>query len=136
MVPNYQLIPYCDHAKAIYGDCMRTCVASLLNLEPEDVPHFLHDNSDEWLPRLNAWLAPRKLAYLVFGVGEASLWVDIMKRAGQDLFHLITVESATPGVLHQIIGRNGKPYWCPILGNVQGRNYEMLEFGFLVITSL
>lgn len=29
-----------------YGDCVRACVASLMELEPEKVPHFYHDNCD------------------------------------------------------------------------------------------
>jgi hypothetical protein len=59
-----------------------------------------------------------------------------MAAAGHDLWHLITVASPRNDINHAIVGRNGKPFWCPLHGDVQGREYEMLEFGFLVFTSL
>lgn len=50
-----------------YGDCLRACIASLLNMEPVDVPHFadngvdsvvMIDNCRSWLKTqgYNAWL--------------------------------------------------------------------------------
>lgn len=133
MKPHFQLIPH-DPASGVFGDCLRTCIASLLHLEPQDVPHILHDNSDDFLARLNAFLANFKLAYMVFDASEPDTWRHIMAAAGHDLHHLITVRSGS--TTHQIIGRNGKPVWCPIHGDVQGCEFEMLEFGFLVFTSL
>ena len=38
------------------GNCLPACVASLLNLTIEDVPHF---GAEDWFDRLNDWLAPR-----------------------------------------------------------------------------
>ena len=42
-----------------YGDCFRTALAYLLDLAPQDVPHFCATNrsSDELWPAINAWLA-------------------------------------------------------------------------------
>lgn len=44
-----------------YGDCVRACVASLLELPPEDVPHVYHDNCDgpEGMRRMREWLRER-----------------------------------------------------------------------------
>jgi len=135
MRPNFQRYPYHDPARGVYGDCLRTCIASLLDLATDDVPHVLHDDSDEWMVRLNRWLAPFKRAYLVFGVDDQAQWRQMMALQGQDLYHLITVRTAS-GTCHQIIGRNGRPCWCPIQGDVEGRSYNVLEFGFLIFTSL
>lgn len=46
-----------------YGDCYRACIASILELAVDDVPHFFHDNapSDVASDRCLAWLHERKL---------------------------------------------------------------------------
>jgi len=45
-----------------YGDCYRTAVACILGLEPEDVPHFIHDGDvDKADERIAAWLEQNKL---------------------------------------------------------------------------
>jgi hypothetical protein len=48
------------------GDCFRCCVASLLELPIEDVPHFcdLPDPSVHWITRTQDWLYGRGLYYL------------------------------------------------------------------------
>lgn len=135
MRQNFQRFPSNDPARGVYGDCMRTCIASLMDLSTEEVPHFLEDNSDAWLAQLNRWLAPRKQAYLLLPVPDASVLPEFFAQQGQDLFHLMTIRIGS-GTFHQIVGRNGQPFWCPIHGDVQGREYEVLEIGFLVCTSL
>jgi hypothetical protein len=129
-----QLVRYHAPAQGIYGDCLRTCIGCLLNLAPADVPHFLHDNSDDWLQRLNAWLAPRGLTYLVFCADNDGSWQQMLPVDGRDMFHLITIRTAA-GHCHQMVGRNGAPVWCPVQGDVTGREFNVVDIGFLVITS-
>jgi hypothetical protein len=38
------------------GNCLPACIASLLELSIDDVPHF---GADNWLDTLTRWLAPR-----------------------------------------------------------------------------
>lgn len=41
-----------------YGDCLRACIASLLDMEPDEVPHFA-DNNVDWdamVVKLRIWL--------------------------------------------------------------------------------
>lgn len=47
-----------------YGDCIRACVASLLSLSHEDVPHFFHDgcSGEAAIRRIREWAGPRGLA--------------------------------------------------------------------------
>lgn len=48
----------------LYGDCLRACVASILELEVSEVPHFHFDGhpSDAVIrQRLDEWLATRNL---------------------------------------------------------------------------
>lgn len=59
-----------------YGDCLRACIASLLEMEPDDVPHFA-DNGVDWptmLADLRAWLldAIGEYAWVVQYSSEAS----------------------------------------------------------------
>lgn len=58
------------------GDCLRTCIASLLELEPGLVPHFAADGDpgpSSW-QRARDWLAPQGLAiWFTAFPGSASL---------------------------------------------------------------
>ncbi len=135
MRKNFQRFPRYDPFTGIRGDCQRTCIACLLDLPTEEVPHFLENDDDDWLVELNRWLAQFKKAYLVLPVPDASVLPALFGQQGHDLFHLLTIRTEG-GTVHQIVGRNGEPVWCPILGDVEGREYEVLEVGFLVCTSL
>ena len=43
-----------------YGDCVRACIASIMDLHGEQVPHFYHDKPDGLTgsTRIREWLAP------------------------------------------------------------------------------
>jgi hypothetical protein len=42
-----------------YGDCARACVASLLGLSADDVPHFYEDGTADGFERMRDWLKAR-----------------------------------------------------------------------------
>ncbi len=48
------------------GDCFRCCVATLLDLPRDDVPHFAGgpDGAAAWVVRTQEWLAQRGLLYI------------------------------------------------------------------------
>jgi hypothetical protein len=53
--------------EGIYGDCHRTCIAMLLDLEPEEVPNFAARAPDQWVEfhgLFEDWLNARGLATL------------------------------------------------------------------------
>lgn len=58
-----------------WGDCFRTTIANLLDLDVTDVPHVLHDNCqmDVAICRLNAFLRQYNLAFIAIGVGQEFL---------------------------------------------------------------
>lgn len=61
MTPHTQTI-FVNDPRGIPGDCMRTAVASLLDLPTEAVPHFvLFDGPGEWFTVFNMWLKGRGL---------------------------------------------------------------------------
>jgi len=60
-----------DPDNGSWGDCQRICIAAILDLPPEQVPHFCDNDNPDWLIHLTDWLARRGLAYARFGyVGE------------------------------------------------------------------
>ena len=57
MTPVDQRVLDHDPARGRFGDCLRACVASVLELPYEAVPQFAV--ADDWVERLQEWLAPR-----------------------------------------------------------------------------
>lgn len=61
MTPHNQLFMH-NPAIGVWGDCFRTCIACLLDLPLEEVPHEHGDfSSEEQDAKMNAWLAGRGL---------------------------------------------------------------------------
>lgn len=58
MTPHTQTI-FVNDPRGIPGDCMRTAVASLLDLPTEAVPHFVLFN--DWFGAFSLWLQGRRL---------------------------------------------------------------------------
>jgi hypothetical protein len=101
----------------IYGDCHRTAIACLLDLEPQDVPHFLHDDpgAEVFNRRVQEWLEARGWceASISF-VGEAGLQsvLDYLKATAPGVYFLLGGQSRT-GCNHTVIGCNGEIVWDP-----------------------
>lgn len=55
MIPFNQLINN-DPENGQYGDCYRTCIASILEIEPEKVPHFYQTGEPGSLEKVRDWL--------------------------------------------------------------------------------
>lgn len=66
MIPHKSLVKH-DPENGKYGDCVRVCLASILDVEKcEDVPHFYEDGSsdhdvvqdriDDWMKGRGLWL--------------------------------------------------------------------------------
>lgn len=53
-----------DPENGSYGDCVRACIASILELDGDAVPHFFHDNCDGQTgnARITTFLQPLGLA--------------------------------------------------------------------------
>lgn len=58
-----------------YGDCVRACIATILDLSPDDVPHFYHDGDGEaGMQRARDWLGERgQSLFVTVYSGEADL---------------------------------------------------------------
>lgn len=98
MRPLKQLIKH-DPENGAYGDCHRTCLAVILDLEPLDVPHFCDGpvgETDNWSELEKIWLAKRGLMKAAIPIyGEFSLsWI------------LESLKNVSPGVPFILGGRS------------------------------
>ena len=107
--------------RGIWGDCLRTAIACVLDLDPVDVPHF-NDRSDgrtdEDVGRLlNDWLRGRGLAIITVSFnGETSL-DDVLTAAGfgsMGLPYLLSGFSRT-GCNHVVVCQGYEIIWDPSL---------------------
>lgn len=67
MIPKFMTVEH-DPPNS-YGDCFRCCVASILEVEPTDVPHPYEGGEDEWETRyhkLTTWLREKHQVWIAF----------------------------------------------------------------------
>lgn len=65
MTPTHCRVKH-DPANGQYGDCLRACIATILDLEPETMPNFAEPPHETWLSRLRTWLATQGLSPMIF----------------------------------------------------------------------
>lgn len=63
MTPTHCRVKH-DPANGTYGDCLRACVATILDRPPETVPHFADAGvgSEEAYQAMRDWMGPQGLA--------------------------------------------------------------------------
>ncbi len=94
-----------DPDNGLYGDCQRACIASLLDLEPADVPHFHEtDNPATFWRSMNSFLAERGLFHLTTGAVDFDQghFLD-----SADCYHMIYGRTER-GTLHAVVALNGE----------------------------
>lgn len=111
------------------GDCFRACVASILDLELNDVPHFLKGKysvpPEGWSLKFIKWLKKYDLSYLEINVGDfpdAIICLDL-----SDSYHLIGGDT-DHWVSHKVVGKNGKEVFNP--GKAELINHK--NYGFFL----
>lgn len=95
------------------GDCFPTCIACLLNISRDDVPHFFEEwdgdieqqmvNVGNWLKSKGVWLL--KIPY--GGSGDYKAAITAIGNANPDKEYLLSGSSRN-GVNHVVICKNGK----------------------------
>lgn len=103
--------------EGVYGDCHRTAIACLLDLEPEQVPHFLHDGCDaeEFNRRTAAYLAEQGLIeiWLAYNCSLDEL-MQCLEVNAKGVYYLLGGRSRN-GCNHTVIGCGGEIAWDPSL---------------------
>lgn len=81
-----------------YGDCVRACIATMLDLPSADVPHFAHDNApgDVVYQRIRDWMAPR---------GYMPFWVNFPDEPLDSV--LSYIGTLNPDVTYMLYGSSG-----------------------------
>jgi len=103
-----QLVKH-DPDNGRYGDCFRTCLACLLNVPPEDVPHFLAEGNDAFWPAVTEWLSHHKLSlfHVPFSGDDLQGLFRSMQHLNPDLLYLLAGKSPR-GVNHQVIAQGDR----------------------------
>jgi hypothetical protein len=103
------MIPYTMRVKhdppRTWGDCYRTSIASILEIEPELVPHPGRNGLEGWgrlIPELAAWLAARNVYQVAFRDTPAA----IEEYAAGYGYHLLGGNSPRGG--HWCVGLGGR----------------------------
>lgn len=100
-----------------YGDCLRACIASLLDMIPEDVPHFAHDGAvaDVVTDRLREWLAQRGLGpwWSHFDADEPMDVVLDTMGANNPGVHYLLFGCTASGEPHVVICKDDAVVWNP-----------------------
>lgn len=56
------------------GDCFRTCVASILEVENlQDVPNFMKDGEDSFNKHFNKWLRKNNMLYITYQIHNSAI---------------------------------------------------------------
>ena len=124
-----------DPAAGTYGDCVRACVASLMDMNPPDVPHFYHDNCDgaTGLQRIKDWLKPHGYNMMVIGVsGSLTLEAILLDfaLANPDVHYIL--QGRTSEADHVVVCKGGKvvhnPMWYkkPLIGPDSSGNWVIM----------
>lgn len=68
-----------------YGDCLRACIASLLDIPTVDVPHFVRDGCEPEVTyqRVREWLADRGLVPMFSGYVASETPDDVLRFMGE-----------------------------------------------------
>ena len=118
MLFNKQLYRH-DPDNGVWGDCHRTAIACLLNLEPEQVPHFGRNGApaETFHRRVDVFLRCCGLdTFAVLYPGETSL-EDVLATQGhlnpRNLYML--GGTSRTGCNHTVICRGGEIIWDPSL---------------------
>lgn len=88
-----------------YGDCLRACIATVMDRDTEQVPHFadLGASGEEALAHARRWLGRRNLTIATFAFpGDMPLSdvLDWMGQANPTVTWLLFGSTAHPDMLH------------------------------------
>ena len=93
-----------------YGDCLRACIASIL--DRDDVPHFLHDGDPDnvWWRRVQEWARANDMVYLQFAfsgtANPLSSLLAYMAAQNPDTYYILSGASPISG--HSVVCLNDK----------------------------
>lgn len=99
MKPQPMIVTH-DPEHQHFGDCARACIASVLELEPHEVPHFYHDGVGEnGHQRMQAFLVERGICLVQVPVAAKQADMEL------DLADVLAIADYwTDGLMHYMLG--------------------------------
>ena len=126
---HYKQLHRHDPENGVWGDCHRTALACLLNLQPQQVPHYIGEHElaktqgceFDWELAQEKWL--NRLGYtsvdIVFGNGEPDPDLErlqsifsFMEQRNPDIYYLLGGRSPRH-TNHTVVCRGGSFEWDP-----------------------
>lgn len=113
MTPHLQTYFACPvrndgyNAEGIAGDCWRTAIACLLDIDPHTVPHFVNDFGKDWMNETANWLWRHDLAhgYSPLPVPESEPYYEWFTAALNDTeYALLDGPSPRGDFYHVVVG--------------------------------
>lgn len=103
-------------ARNTYGDCVRACIASILELPAQDVPHFYYDgDGKEGMKRAREWLNARSQSlFVTFYPGDTEV-ADLLNIVGEqnpDTHYMLFGVAEGEGN-HCVVCQNNEIVWNP-----------------------
>lgn len=105
MIPVDQQIMH-DPDNGVYGDCMRACIASLLEVSLEQVPHFYRDGDEYFDFYLNQFLAENGLSAVSFNYFDITHAPKAVNGV-TNIYYIVSGQTSR-GTYHAVIGCNGE----------------------------
>lgn len=117
MIPIDQQFPHSPEAR-VAGDCYRACVASILELSREAVPHFMEDfpSADEFARRESRWLGEVGWRVITFAVAapnaaatpKVEAVLEMMGEHNPALTYILGGQSSRADVNHCVVCQGGQ----------------------------
>lgn len=138
MIPVDMIVKH-DPTNGVYGDCFRCCVASILELPAECVPHFMEKgeaSGPTWYSDLNRWLFKYIGGYYLEIQSETENWLDwqAYTEANFTPYYILSGRSIRDN--HSVVAHAGKIVHDPHIarsGLVGPHTFDnMYSLGFFV----
>ena len=99
-----------------YGDCFPTALASLMNIDRDDVPHFWDGGKEPeggWYAPVREWLAKYNLTYLSLPVAaDLKTTLGMMGDFNPGVFYLLSGNGGRVGN-HTVVAKDDEIIWDP-----------------------
>ena len=127
MIPMFQMIKH-DPKNGTWGDCQRACIASLMELDLEHVPHFFDQGKPltEAMQLLYDFLADYGLGYVTIPfTGTVDDVLAAMAHHNPGMHYILVGESGKlPGIGHVVVCKGDEiihdPSGSGIAGPIDG----------------
>ena len=123
-----------DPENGRHGDCLRTVIGCLLEIDPLEIPHF-GERGKEWRAALQEWLRPMGLCLLEIAYVK-SVDRELAASSIHGCYHMISgpsPRSTEDELLHCVVGKDGLVEHDPMPGSagLSGSASEWI-MGFIV----